>query len=191
MNINPAIEQIAAQNQLGVPLKLYNQDRARAGCGWLMCGMGLLFLYAIALFLLDGGQTIWTKLLLAPISILLVILLIYTGIACERSSIQINALLRENTDESRNSYNTIVLYERGLISNKWMKYNGTWENQFVVIPWYNISHLQLSQIPQQGGSTNTFAIKTRNGQTIDISLGGQELFSAIEQRMNTSTASTS
>lgn len=190
MNVKPALQQIAAQHQLGTPLKLYNQDRADAGFAWFMCGLGLLFLYAVVSFLLDKDQGILIKLVFGPISIAVILLLIYVGIVGIKSSRQINALLRENIDEKRNSYNTIVLYERGLISNRWMGCNNTWENRFVVIPWHIISHLQSSMISQQDGSTNTFAIKTRNGQTIDISLGGQELFSAIEQRMNTSVAST-
>ena len=156
-----------------------------------MCGMGLLFLYSTALFLLDSTQSIWAKLLLSPIVIPVDLMVMWAGFSVVRASMKINALLQAHKDETRNSLNTVLLYERGVISNKWIpQCGGTWENQFVVIPWYNISYLHFSRDAQPSGITYEFAIKTKNDQTVDISLGGQELFSSIEQRMKASSVLT-
>ena len=175
-------EQLATEHRFGTLLKSYTQHQAAVFGAWLVLGFGILC-FVVACRLLIGDTEIGSKitavLLVLPFSLLLV----YVGYVCIVSSLRINDLLRVIKDEISSNYHTILLYEQGLICNEWIECKGTWENYYTVLPWNAVGHLQSSQ-SMISVETNKFTIKTKDGHTVDISLGGQELATAIEKRMN-------
>ncbi len=183
------IEQLAAEHQLGTLIKSYKQRRAGMIGSWLMLGFGILSFVVTFRLLIDEAVEIWSKIIALLLVLPFSLFLLYMGYICILSSIKINDLLREIKDEIRGSYHTILLYERGLICSEWIERKGTWENDVTILPWNAVGYLQSSASMLSQGTVDTFTIKTKNGNTVDVSLGGQELVTAIEQRTNASLAS--
>jgi hypothetical protein len=176
-------EQIATEHQFGNLLNSYIKRRANVALTWIGLGLGFLVFVIVGRYLLDDTATVGGKVFVAFFGLSFSFLLLYASYVTLLSNIRINELLQEIKDKTLGNYHTILLYEHGLICCEWIERKGTWKNNLTVVPWTAIRHLKSSSsIPSQG-TVDTFTIRTRDGHSVDISMGGQALMNAIEKQM--------
>ena len=185
------IEQFAAEHKFGTLLKSCEERCLGMGSAWVSFVIGIAIFIFAGRVLLDDTVTIGAKMLVVFLGLPFSLFVLFGCYLCILDSVQINEILREIKDELLKNYQIILLYERGLICSKWIKRKGTWENDMIILPWSAIGHLQSSASPLSQGVVNTFTIKTKNGHSIDVNLGGQVLMNAIEKQMNASFVSAS
>ena len=178
------IEQLVTLKQLGTLLKTYTQERASIAYAGCLTFGGAIFLFIAFTILFDTTSGVLTKIIMVPIVLLIAILPLVGGIVLINSNSRVNALIEKSSDETQKTFHSILLYEHGLINKKWYERDG-WKHQVFAVRWDEIAYLQSAEDTSSGPLWTSFTctIKTRDGHSIDIALGGSELVKIVEQRM--------
>ena len=178
------IEQLVTLKQLGTLLKTYTQKRASGVYAGCLTVVGTIFLFVAFNMLFDTTDGVWMKVIIVPIVLLISIIPLVVGIVVINSNSRVNALIEKSSDETQKTFQSILLYEHGLINKQWYQRDG-WKHQVFAVRWDEIAYLQSAEDTTGGplGTSYTCTIKIRDGQSIDIALGGHELAKVVEQRV--------